>query len=129
MKTVITFVLRIVIVVLLAQSLYFKFTAHPDSVALFGQLGMGDSGRVLIGILELVAVVLLLLPGSAAWGTLLAWGIMSGALLAHFTVLGWEGDYGVLGTLAVLAWSSSTVLLFIVRQRLPVFGMWSQSRA
>ena len=128
MKTVIIFVLRFVIALLLAQSLYFKFTAHPDSVALFGQLGMGDSGRVLIGILELIAAILLLLPGSGLWGILLAWGIMSGAMLAHFTVLGWQGGYGVLGTLAVLAWSSSTVLLFVFRQRLPVFGMWSQSR-
>ncbi|MEZ4841187.1 MAG: hypothetical protein R2821_06660 [Flavobacteriaceae bacterium] len=40
------FIIRIIIAILLLQTLYFKFTAHPDSVYIFSKIGMEPYGRV-----------------------------------------------------------------------------------
>jgi hypothetical protein len=46
---------RVVAAIILLQTLYFKFTAHPESVALFTQIGMEPWGRLGSGAVELVA--------------------------------------------------------------------------
>jgi hypothetical protein len=64
---ILSWILRIVAAAILAQTLFFKFTAHPDSVAIFTAIGMEPEGRILIGVLELIAAVLLLVPGTVAF--------------------------------------------------------------
>jgi len=118
--------LRIGVALILGQSLFYKFTGHPESIAIFSELGLGNTGRLLIGALELVAVVLLLLPSSVGWGAILSWGLMTGAILAHFTVLGWSGSRGLLGLLAVGAWTGSTLLIILLIKRLPLVGIQSR---
>ena len=44
------------VVGIVGQTLFFKFTAAPESVALFTQLGLEPFGRVGIGVAELVAL-------------------------------------------------------------------------
>ena len=80
------------------QTLYFKFTAHPDSVYIFSTIGMEPWGRIGVGIGELVASVLILLPRSAWLGGLLAIGLMAGAIFMHLVFLGIsvQGDGGAL---------------------------------
>ena len=52
-------VLRIIVALILLQTLRFKFLAHPDSVYIFTTLGIEPYGRIGIGILELIASILL----------------------------------------------------------------------
>jgi len=54
---------RIVAAVILLQTLFFKFTAAPESVTLFQSLGMEPRGRIGTGIVELIASLLLFIPG------------------------------------------------------------------
>jgi hypothetical protein len=46
---------RILAAIILLQTLYFKFTAHPESVELFTSIGMEPDGRIATGIVELIA--------------------------------------------------------------------------
>src|SRR4051812_15955342 len=90
-------VLRLLAAVIMLQTLYFKFTGHPQSVALFTQLGMEPWGRIGTGVLELIASVLILYPRTTGWGAALGLGLMSGALFFHLTKLGivFDGDAGL----------------------------------
>lgn len=79
---------RIIAAVILLQTLYFKFTAHPESVEIFTTLGMEPEGRILIGIAELIVWLLLLfwrkyIRLGAVGGILL----MTGAIFFHFQTL------------------------------------------
>ncbi|MGF1450760.1 MAG: DoxX family protein [Opitutales bacterium] len=118
---ILSWVAQVALAIILGQTLFFKFTDAPETVELFGQLGMGAFGYKLIGALELIACVLLLIPSSIAWGALLAWGLMSGAILAHVTRLGFEGEAGVLGSLAIAAWALSIFIMWVHRKSVPFF--------
>ncbi len=56
MKKHLPLILRIVVAIILIQTLRFKFTAHPDSVYIFTKTGLEPNGRIIIGVLELIAV-------------------------------------------------------------------------
>ena len=90
----------------MGQTLYFKFSGHPESVQLFTELGMEPEGRIIIGTLELMACVLLLIPSSVTFGAILGSALMTGAIIGHFTVLGWEGERFSLGILAVVVFAA-----------------------
>ena len=122
MKNKIVWILQIICALILLQTLFFKFTAHPDSVQLFTELGMEPNGRILIGVLELIAGILLLIPGSAAYGAFLATGIMSGAIIGHITKLGFEGPRLSLGLLAIAVFIMSVSILIIRRKEIPIIG-------
>ncbi len=100
MRTVFTWILRVVVALILLQTLFFKFTAAPESVEIFTQLGMEPYGRIATGILELVTAILLLVPRTCTYGALLGIGLMLGALGSHITKLGWEGPMLSLGVMA-----------------------------
>ncbi len=104
MKKIISIVLRVVASVILLQTLYFKFTGHPESVELFTKLGVEPWGRILTGVIELISGVLLLLPSTVFIGAFLGIGLMSGAIVSHLTVIGIEskGDGGQLFGLAII---------------------------
>src|SRR5688572_3751053 len=74
--------------VIFAQTLFFKFTAAPESVYIFTTLGVEPWGRVASGCAELVAAALLLYWRTAALGSLLALGVIGGAIASHLTKLG-----------------------------------------
>lgn len=116
-----TLVLRLVAAAILGQTLFFKFSAAPESVYIFETLGVEPFGRVASALAELLAVVLLLSP-LAAWGALLALGIMVGAVGAHLTLLGIEvqGDGGTLFALALVTLVASAGVAWIRRGDLPL---------
>ena len=122
-QKIISWVLQLVVVFILGQTLFYKFTDAPETVELFAQLGMGAFGYKLIGLLELIACVLLLMPASVATGALLGWGLMTGAIIAHVTEIGFEGESGVLGALAITAWLCCTVIMYLNRTSLPIVRM------
>lgn len=112
----ITWVFQIIVAVILGQTLFFKFSATEESVQIFSQLGMEPYGRLGIGMAEFIAVVLLLIPRTAHWGALLALGLMSGALIAHATQLGFSGEMLSLSILAAIAWAGS-LAVFVIRRK------------
>lgn len=116
--------LRGLAALIMLQTLYFKFTAHPQSVHLFTLLGMEPWGRIGTGVLELIASGLILYPRTTGWGALLGTGLMSGAIFFHLTRLGirFDGDYGLF-TYAVIAFACCATLLIVFRKQ--VLGAWS----
>ena len=117
-------ILRIAITVILVQTLRFKFTAHPDSVYIFQTVGLEPYGRIGIGILELIAGMLILIPKTVWAGALLTSGLMSGAILMHLTKLGIEvnEDGGVLFITAVITLILAVIVLFYHRKEIPILG-------
>lgn len=116
--------LRVVVAVILLQTLFFKFTGAPESVHIFETLGQEPVGRIGSGVVELVAAILLFVPGLTAIGAALSLGVISGAIFFHLTKLGIEvrGDGGLLFALAVVVWIGSALLLWLHRAGLPVVG-------
>jgi len=114
-KTLISRISAIIAAIILLQTLYFKFTAHPDSVYIFSTLGVEPYGRIGLGIMELIAGVLLIVPRTTVIGALLALGLIFGAVASHLFILGIEvqNDGGALFmlALAVLATSAITIIL------------------
>ena len=120
---VIVWILRIVAAIILLQTLFFKFSAAPESVYIFSKLGLEPWGRIGSGIVELIASVLLLIPKTTSLGALLAVGVMSGALAAHLTKLGLvvQNDGGELFILALIVFVCCFALLVIFRKQLIAF--------
>lgn len=119
--------LRIIVAVILLQTLFFKFSGAKESVYIFSTLGAEPWGRIGSGVVELIASVLLLVPRTAVFGVILSLGTICGALMAHLTMLGIKlmavGDNGELFGLAVTVFVFSAVLLFIHRREVPVIGV------
>lgn len=120
----------------------YKFTDHEKTQVIFGKLdawatslGFGGTfshtgifSQYVIGSVELLAVALLVAGFFPAWRALSAYGavltfvIMSGALFFHlFTPLGVDpnNDGGGLFMAAVLVWVSSIALIVMRREYLP----------
>jgi hypothetical protein len=118
--------LRIVVAVILLQTLFFKFSGAKESVYIFTTLGAEPWGRIGSGIVELIASGLLLLPRTAVFGAILALGTISGAIFAHVTKLGIAipavDDHGELLGLAVLVFVGSLVVLYLHRRQIPIVG-------
>lgn len=113
--------LRIIIAIILIQTLRFKFTGHPESIYIFSKVGLEPYGRIGIGILELIASILILIPKTAWFASILIIGIISGAILMHLTILGIEvkGDSGQLFYTAVLIFILSSISLWFSRKDVP----------
>lgn len=116
-------ILRLLVAVLLVQSLFFKFSGADESIFIFTTLGIEPWGRILTGVVELIASVLLFVPRGTAWGAGLAAGTMAGAILGHFTKLGIEvqGDGGQLFAYAVVILLASIWLLWLYRNTILSF--------
>ena len=117
-----TWVVRIVVALILLQTLFFKFSAAPESVYIFETVGMEPWGRIGSGIAELVAGVLLLIPVNrfAALGAAMTVGVISGAVFFHLTSLGIEvqGDGGQLFAMALVVLLGGLFVLFVHRTAL-----------
>ena len=113
-------ILRLVAAVILLQTLYFKFSAAPESIYIFSKLGMEPWGRIGTGILELIAGTLLLIPATTVFGALLATGLMTGAIFFHLTKLGIivQDDGGQLFIYSLFVFVSSIALIIIYRNDL-----------
>jgi hypothetical protein len=110
--------------VILGQTLFFKFTGAPESRYIFSTLGLEPWGRIGTGVLELIAVALLLYPKTPVLGAVLAVGLMGGAIMSHLTKLGIEvqGDHGLLFKLALTVMVSALLIVVLRRRELPIIG-------
>jgi hypothetical protein len=130
-QNAVSWLLQLTAAGILLQTLFFKFTGAEESVYIFstvghftGLPGVEPWGRIGSGVVELVAAVLLLVPGTVPIGALLSMGVMSGAILSHLVILGIEvkGDGGLLFVLALTTFTASAVVLMLRRAQIPVLG-------
>ena len=121
---VLKWILRLTAAIIMLQTLFFKFTAAPESVYIFTQLGMEPYGRIGTGIVELIAGALLLYPPTTSIGAVLGLGLMGGAIMSHLTQLGInvQGDGGSLFALAVITFVCCAILALLERKSLPIIG-------
>ncbi|MBL7762497.1 MAG: DoxX family protein [Chitinophagaceae bacterium] len=121
---ILPWIARLVAAFLLLQTLFYKFTGAKESVYIFSKLGAEPWGRIGSGVAELIASILILIPRTTAYGALLGAGIMTGAILSHFFVLGIvvQNDGGLLFIYALLVFVSCIYLVWINRKRIPVLN-------
>jgi uncharacterized membrane protein YphA (DoxX/SURF4 family) len=121
---ILSWMLRVIASVILLQTLFFKFTAAPESVYIFTKVGAEPWGRIGSGVVELIAAVLMLTPRFTWLGSALALGVMAGAILSHLTILGIEvqGDKGLLFVMALIVFVSSAINLVLHRNTIPLIG-------
>jgi hypothetical protein len=117
-KNILINVAAVVAAVILLQTLYFKFTAQPESVYIFSTLGIEPYGRIGSGVFELITSILLLLPKTRLYGSFLGIGVISGAMLSHLFILGIEvqNDGGTLFLLALIVFFSCLYILITERE-------------
>lgn len=122
--TTASWIFQLVAAVILAQTLFFKFSGAEESKYIFSTLGVEPWGRLVAGGVELIAVVLLLIPRTVTLGALLALGLMTGALGSHLTKLGVvvKNDGGLLFVLAATVFACSAAVLVLRRRQIPVIG-------
>lgn len=124
MKKYVLLGLRITVAAILIQTLRYKLTGHPDSVYIFTKVGLEPHGRISVGIIELIAGILLLIPRIVWLGALLTVAIIGGAVFLHLTVIGVEvnGDHGMLFYTALFTLVSSLILSWAYRKDIPIAG-------
>lgn len=110
---------RVIPAIILMQTLYFKFTAAPESVEIFSKLHVEPWGRIATGILELITAILLLIPITATLGAALGVVIMFGAIASHLFVIGIEsnGDKGQLLILAVVTFLCCVAVIYLEKRK------------
>ncbi len=113
-------VAAIIAALILIQTLYFKFTAHPDSVYIFTKIGGEPYLRIGSGIAELLIGLLLLFPKTSHLGALFGVLLMLGAIGQHLFVLGINvnNDGGVLFALALTTFLCCSLILVLKRKKL-----------
>jgi len=123
-KSHLLLILRIVVAIILIQTLRFKFTAHPDSVYIFEKVGLEPFGRIGIGVLELIAGILILIPKTIWLGASMTLGLLSGAIMMHLTQLGIEvnNDGGVLFITAITTFVLAAIILIYYKKDIPIIG-------
>ncbi len=107
-KKALVTIAKLIIIVILFQTLPYKFGAKPESVELFTKLGVEPWGRILTGILELIFGLMLLSRRTVHIASIGVMAIMSGAILAHVFILG-------INSLFILAVITFAMAVFIYR--------------
>jgi uncharacterized membrane protein YphA (DoxX/SURF4 family) len=111
---------RIVAAIIMAQTLYFKFTGAEESVYIFSAVGMEPWGRYGVGVFELIASILLLISSTAWIGAGIALALMGGAIFMHLTLLGIsvKDDGGQLFLYAVIVAVCSLIALYHDKEKI-----------
>lgn len=123
MKRILYWTIRIVPAIVLLQTLFYKFTAAAESVALFSKLHAEPYGRIGTGIIELITAILLVNPKTSFYGAVLGFLTMLGAIASHIFILGitFNNDGGTLFMLAILTFICCTIIIFDERNKFSIF--------
>lgn len=121
-----TFILKLIVAIILLQTLFFKFTGAAESKYIFEAVGMEPWGRIGSGVVELIAAILLFIPRMSWLGALMALGTVTGAIFFHLTKLGIVvmDDGGLLFILACVVFLSSLIILWKEKEEIPVINKW-----
>ena len=119
---ILIWILRALPAIILLQTLFFKFTAAPESVFIFSKLNMEPHGRIASGVVELIASLLLLFPRTTWLGALIGLIVITGAIFSHLFFLGIEimNDGGYLFLLAVIVFLTCASLVWLTRREIPL---------
>jgi uncharacterized membrane protein YphA (DoxX/SURF4 family) len=119
-NNIFTWIIKLTAVVILVQTLYFKFTGAEESVYIFSTLGAEPFGRIGSGVVELIASILILIPRTTILGALMGLGTMAGAILSHLVFLGIvvKNDGGTLFILAIITFICCAILVFQNRDKI-----------
>jgi uncharacterized membrane protein YphA (DoxX/SURF4 family) len=120
-KPIFIWIVKLIAVVILVQTLFFKFTEAEESIFIFQTLGIEPYGRIGSGIVELIASILILIPRTTLLGALLALGTIMGAIFSHIFVLGIvvKDDGGTLFALAIITVLCSLILVYNRKNKIP----------
>ncbi len=112
---------KLLAVIILVQTLYFKFTGAEESVYIFTTLGAEPYGRIGSGVIELIASILILIPRTTLLGALLGLGTMFGAIVSHVFILGIavKNDGGTLFVLAAITFTCCALLIWQHKNKIP----------
>jgi uncharacterized membrane protein YphA (DoxX/SURF4 family) len=113
-------VVKLIAVAILVQTLFFKFSGAEESVYIFSTLGIEPFGRIGSGIVELLASILILIPRTSLIGALLGLGTMTGAIISHLFILGIvvKNDGGTLFILAIITFICCLVIVYKERTKI-----------
>lgn len=110
-------ILRILVAVGLGWASVPKFLGSSESREVFETLGAEPYGRFLTGVLEIIAAVILLVPGRARYGATLGIALMAGAIGVHVYKLGFEGEMGIMAGMALLVLIVCVVIVYLGRPK------------
>ncbi len=114
-KTILSWVCRITISVILIQTLRHKFVGSELSVYIFERIGIEPWGRYMAGVSELIVGILILIPRTVWVGSIGVLFIMGGALFFHITDLGIvvKEDGGTLFGMCLTVFTLSTITIYL----------------
>ncbi len=126
MKKYLPYLPLLIVIAILGMTLPFKFSGAEESKHLFTQITQNipvtpsneATMRIGTGILETIAILLLLIPATRAWGAATALGTMAGAILTHVYL----GIFDELLIMAIVTALSSAILVWIYRKQLPILN-------
>ena len=118
-RTLTLFCCQLIPALILLPAVKHKFAGDPGSVDLFTTIGMEPNGRILIGVLELICVILLVIPGSSIFGAILGLGIMIGAIIGHITIIGFSGGLLPLFISACIVGACCSTVIYLRRDQVP----------
>ena len=118
---VVSWVCCLIAAAIMIETLFFKFTAAPESVYIFKRMGTEPWMRWVQGIWELLASIGLLWPRMRWAGGILTTGAMAAAILSHMTWLGYaiQGDHGLLFGMALVTFTCGLTVLWVHRHHIP----------
>lgn len=97
-RTIFSWIAQLVAAAILGMAGVAKLAGATDSVALFTLLGVEPVGRLVLGVVEVAAALLLLWPARAVVGAGLGAVLMIGAIGTHVARIGisYPGDYSLI---------------------------------
>ena len=106
---------------IMIETLFFKFTAAPESVYIFKKMGTEPWMRWVQGFWELFAAMGLLWPRYKWAGGILTVCAMAAAILSHMTWLGFavQDDHGLLFSMACVTFTCGFTVMMIHRDSIP----------
>jgi uncharacterized membrane protein YphA (DoxX/SURF4 family) len=112
---------------IMIETLFFKFTAAPESVYIFRKMGTEPWMRWVQGIWELLASIGLLWPRLRWAGGILTTGAMAAAILSHLTWLGFavQNDHGLLFGMALVTFTCGVIVMMMHREHIPNYQRMS----
>jgi len=120
-QKIVIWLCSLVAAVVMIETLFFKFTAAPESVYIFKRMGTEPWMRCVQGIWELLASICLLWPRLKWAGGILTTGAMTAAILSHVTWLGYsvQGDHGLLFGMAWVTLACGATVMWMYRHHIP----------
>ena len=114
-KNIINWVLAGLVVFIFLGSAFGKLSGDAEGVKMAAGFGINASNYAMLGVIEVIAIILFLIPRTAVLGTLLLVAYMGGAIATHL-----QHDISIVAPVAISAfvWIVSAVRIPELTQRI-----------